>query len=115
MYLRQTRRSNKDRSDAMYFQIAENAWSKKNKRSEVKVIHNFGRVDADSEQRLRKLAESILKRLNGGVTGEEADISGDDCKIQSAHNYGGIYALEQLWEKLGLRESLLDRLTSVID
>jgi transposase len=110
MYLRQTRRSNKDGSDAMYFQIAENAWSKANKRSEVKVIHNFGRVDAESELRLRKLAESILKRLNGGATGEEADMNGDECKIQSAHNFGGIYALQQLWEKLGLKDSILDRL-----
>ena len=63
MYLRQTKRSNKDGSDAMYFQIAENVWSKANKRSEVKVLHNFGRVDPESEQRLRKLAESILDRL----------------------------------------------------
>lgn len=109
MYLRQTKRSNKDGSDALYFQIAENVWSKANKRSEVKVLHNFGRVDPESEQRLRKLAESILKRLNG-APGAEAAVDGDDCKLVSAHSFGGIYALEALWDKLGLKESILDRL-----
>jgi hypothetical protein len=99
MYLRQTKRSNKDGSDAMYFQIAENVWSKANKRSEVKVLHNFGRVDPESEQRLRKLAESILKRLNG-APGAEAAIDGDDCKLrvsQTVWNFGSTAQREYSW------------------
>lgn len=108
MYLRTTKRKNRDGSEISYFQLAENSWNKSKKRSEVKVAYNFGRVDSDSEDKLRRLAESILKRLNG--EGDAEWENSDDFELQSAHSYGGIYALERLWEKLGLKEALLDRL-----
>ena len=108
MYLRTTKRKNQDGSQVSYFQLAENVWNKQKKRSEVKIAYSFGRVDSSSEEKLRSLAESILKRLNG-----EDDFDGDDLdefELRSAHAYGGIYALERLWEKLGLKEALLGRL-----
>lgn len=109
MYLRTTKRRNQDGTEVSYFQLAENVWSKKHKRSEVQVAYNFGRVDAGAEERLRKLATSILKKLNS----DGARLQDDDPEgfaLRSAHSYGGIYALERLWEKLGLKSALLGKL-----
>ncbi len=109
MYLRTTKRKNQDGTEVSYFQLAENVWSKKNKRSEVQVAYNFGRVDASAEDKLRKLADSILKKLNpSGVRVGDDDPEG--FSLRGSYSYGGIYALEKLWDKLGLKNALLAKL-----
>lgn len=45
MYLRPTKRSNKDDSVVEYFQLAHNERDPKTGKSVAKIIHNFGRAD----------------------------------------------------------------------
>ncbi|MBL0380486.1 MAG: hypothetical protein JKP90_12655 [Desulfofustis sp. PB-SRB1] len=45
MYLRTTKRTNKDGSVVEYFQIAHNERHPKTRKPVAKIIHNFGRAD----------------------------------------------------------------------
>ena len=44
MYLRYTKRQNRDGSTVGYYALAENAWNPGTQRSEAKVVHSFDRV-----------------------------------------------------------------------
>jgi hypothetical protein len=47
------------------FQIAESTWDRQKKRSRTRIIYNFGQVDDPAVvERLRKLAQSILRRCS---------------------------------------------------
>jgi hypothetical protein len=45
MYLRVTERRNRDGSSTASDALAENVWNATAKRSEVRVVHSFGRAD----------------------------------------------------------------------
>jgi hypothetical protein len=45
LYLRITERRNCDGSTVAYYALAENTWNAVAKRSEARVVHNFGRAD----------------------------------------------------------------------
>jgi hypothetical protein len=61
MYLRVTKRRNADGSEVRYYQLAENVWNSERGHAVAKVIHNFGRADQPAQDRLRRLATSILR------------------------------------------------------
>ena len=54
MYLRTTKRKNKDGTSVEYYQLAHNYWNPETKKSVPQVIHSFGRTD--------KLDIDVLKR-----------------------------------------------------
>ncbi len=45
MYLRTTKRKNKDGSVVTYYHLAHNYWDPQTQQSVARVIHNFGRAD----------------------------------------------------------------------
>jgi hypothetical protein len=45
MYLRATTQKRQDGSTIKHYQIAESVWNREKKRSEPRIVHNFGRVD----------------------------------------------------------------------
>jgi len=45
MYLRTTRRKNRDGTEAVYYQLAHNTWNVDTRRSDPQIVHNFGRAD----------------------------------------------------------------------
>jgi transposase len=102
MYMRTTQRRNADGSIIRYYQLAENVWDPKRACAVAKVVYNFGRADGLDLEKLRRLAESILR-----VCGEErarvdatAGKVADDVKVRDAWPFGGVYVLEQLWREL---------------
>jgi hypothetical protein len=102
MYLRTTKRRNADGSVVRYYQLAENTWDPKRSCAIAKVVYNFGRADGLDLEKLRRLAESILR-----VCGEErarldahAGQIADDVQVRDAWSFGGVYVLEQLWREL---------------
>jgi transposase len=104
MYLRTTQRRNADGSIVRYYQLAENLWDPKRACAVAKVIYNFGRADGLDLDKLRRLADSILR-----VCGEEraradavAGAAPDDVNVRDAWPFGGVYVLEQLWRELGI-------------
>ena len=68
MYLRTTRRKNKDGSVAIYYHLAHNYWDSESKQSVVRVIHNFGRADELDREHLVRLCQSIAKICELEVT-----------------------------------------------
>jgi hypothetical protein len=102
MYLRTTARSNADGSRVRYFQLAENVWDPDKGQAVAKVVHNFGRADAQSEESLRRLAQSILRAV--GSAEELRDR--DDLEMLDARPIGAVWVLDALWKELGIAETL---------
>ncbi|MCP3882823.1 MAG: transposase, partial [Sulfitobacter sp.] len=64
MYLRVSKQKRADGSQIAHLQFAESTWDPAKKRSQVRILYNFGRAeDPAVVERLRRLATSILKRV----------------------------------------------------
>ncbi|MEV5893194.1 IS1634 family transposase [Nonomuraea fuscirosea] len=99
MYLRSTRRRNKDGSVVRYLQLAHNEWDAATKRSKVQVIYNFGRDDATNRQALVRLAASVIKELGPE---QILDVTADGLEFVDSRPFGGVWVLDALWRQLGI-------------
>jgi len=100
MFLRETKRRVANGAAISYYQLAENVWNPQTQRPETRIVYNFGRVDDTTRERLRRLARSILRRAS-----PEEILAADPAFIlENAWPHGGLYVLEALWDRLGLRE-----------
>ena len=101
MYLRESRQKRVDGSVLTHLQLAENVWDPEKQRAQVKILYNCGRADdADSTERLKRLARSILRRC----APEEIVAENPSWQVVNAWPYGDLYVLEQLWRRLGIGE-----------
>ena len=105
MYIRTTKRKNKDGSVTEYLQLAHNEWDNKLGRSTVKVLINFGRKEEVNVQGLERLVASI-QRFLGSLPGHEQNISVGNVEVLFTRAYGGCWLLDQLWERLQIGECL---------
>lgn len=100
MYLRESKQRRADGSTVAYLQLAENVWNAERRRSEARVLLNCGRADdAAVTDRLRRLARSIMRRCS---TDEIVSAAGGHWKLVCAWPYGDVYALEAIWQRLGI-------------
>jgi hypothetical protein len=67
MYLRITRRQNRDGSTVAYYALAESVWNPDAKRREARVVHSFGRADQLDRAALERLVDSINRVLDDGA------------------------------------------------
>ena len=104
MYLRETRRTNKDGSVVAYLQLAHNERHPVTGSPVAKVIHNFGRADKIDREALRRLVASISRFLE--PTEAAAAVEGSDVEIVDARRLGGAYVLDELWHRLGIARAL---------
>jgi transposase len=101
MYLRVSKQKRADGSQIAHLQFAESTWDPAKKRSQVRILYNFGRAeDPAVVERLRRLANSILKR----VAPEEIVALDAQWQLVEAWPYGDLYVLEALWQRLGIAE-----------
>ena len=113
MYLRSTKRQNRDGSTVEYYSLAENVWNKAKQRSETKVIHSFGRADSLDRDVLERLAHSIRRVLiDGGI--DRAAASGGpvqvaDIVIDRVLDLGVVHVAKAMWNKLGIGEAVQKR------
>ncbi len=100
MYLRETRRTNRDGSVVSYLQLAHNERSAETGNPVAKVIHNFGRAEHVDRDALARLVSSISRFL----TPEQAAAAahGAEVEILDSRPLGGAWTLDQLWERLGI-------------
>lgn len=112
MYLRITKRTNKDGSVVEYFQLAHNERHPDTRKPVAKIIHNFGRVDQLDRQELVRLCQSI-GRVCGlrfddplATTRDSAVPVGlpADMKIKETLALGCPLVIDALWERLGLKK-----------
>jgi len=118
MYLRSTKRQNKDGSSVEYYQLAHNERHPKTRKPVAKIIHNFGRADQLDRQELVRLCHSIARVCGLIVTdpydesagsSEKASVSlGDKLSIRQTLALGCPMVIEALWERLGLKKTLQD-------
>ena len=114
MYLRTTKRKNKDGSVVKYFQLAHNQRHPVTKKPIAKVIHTFGRADELDREHLVRLCRSIARVCNVEVIDRldpQLPLSSAlglplDLKIHRTYDYGVPLLAETLWQQLGLGEML---------
>ena len=61
MYLRTTRRKNRDGSEVVYYQLAHNVRHPDSGQTVAQVIHTFGRADEMDREALVRLCRSIAR------------------------------------------------------
>lgn len=107
MYLRVTRRRNRDGSVVEYYQLAETRWDATKRQPTAHIVHNFGRADALDREALRRLARSIARVGNAGLdVPAEVAAPGETVEIEWARPLGTVHVVRALWEELGLAEIL---------
>jgi hypothetical protein len=110
MYLRTTKRRNKDGSVVTYYQLAHNLWNAENKQSFTRVIHNFGRADQLDRKQLVRLCKSIARVCDIQVTdplesvNARSDSPGlpENLQLVRTQELGAVVVIESLWERLGI-------------
>ena len=103
MYLRTTKRHNKDGSTVEYYQLAETRWDPVKRRPTASIIHNFGRADALDRDALVRLARSITRVCHGGIdVPAEVAPPGEAIELEWARPLGVVHVARALWEELGI-------------
>ena len=106
MYLRESRQKRADGSTLTHLQFAESVWNAARGQSEIRIVYSWGRSDDPAVlDRLRALARSILRR----VSPEEIVAQDGAWKRVNAWPYGDLYALQALWERLGIAEVISEQ------
>lgn len=100
MYLRETKRTNRDGSVVRYLQLAHNERHPETGTSTAKVIHNFGRAEHVDRDALGRLVSSISRFL----TPEQAlsAAAGAEVEVLDSRRLGGAWTLDRVWERLGI-------------
>jgi len=121
MYLRTTKRKNKDGSYTKYYQLAHNVRHPKTKNPIPQVIHSFGRADQVDRKALIRLCQSIARVCDFEVIEGSNRQAGDKTKEQELFKsikiiktveFGTVEVIKFLWEKLGIGEALRMNSTS---
>jgi len=97
VYLRSTPRRNKDGSEVRYLQLAHNVWDPAAKRSRVQVVYNFGREEPGTREALERLVASVSRHLDPGRAR-----AAEGLEFAESRPLGGTWALDALWERLGI-------------
>jgi hypothetical protein len=117
MYLRTTRRKNKDGSVVVYYQLAHNIRHPETGRPVAEIIHNFGRADELDRDDLVRLCRSIARVCGLEVRDplahpemasidEKTQALPADVKLIRTLELGIPYLAETLWERLGIGPTL---------
>jgi hypothetical protein len=99
VFLRETRRTNRDGSVVRYLQLAHNERHPVSGNPVAKVIHNFGRADKVDREALGRLVSSISRFL--APEQAVASSAGTEVEVLDSRPVGGAWVLDRLWERLG--------------
>jgi hypothetical protein len=110
MYLRTTKRKNRDGSVVKYYQLAHNERHPVTRKPIAKVIHTFGRADQQDREQLVRLCRSIARvcdvdiidRLDPQLPLTSAFGLPLDFRVHRSYEYGVPLLAESLWHKLGI-------------
>jgi transposase len=113
MYLRTTKRKNRDGSIVEYFQLAHNVRHAESGKPVAQIIHNFGRVDELDREALVRLCRSIarvcdlevrdpMERTAESIKRSEPSGLPEGVRLVQTLEFGTVLAIEALWERLGI-------------
>ena len=100
MYLRETRRTNRDGSVVAYLQLAHNERHPETGSPTAKVIHNFGRAEKVDRDALARLVSSISRFLTPEQAASAA--AGVEVEVVDSRRLGAAWTLDRVWERLGI-------------
>jgi hypothetical protein len=116
MYLRTTRRKNKDGSVVTYYHLAHNVRHPETNQPTPRIIHNFGRADQLDRQQLVRLCRSIARVCELKVTDPLQDVSPpseervedwpETLELVQTLELGTLVVIQALWERLGIGKIL---------
>jgi Transposase DDE domain len=104
VYLRETKRRNRDGSVVSYLQLAHSERHPDTGVPSAKVIHNFGRAESVDRDALARLVRSISRFIEPeqALTGAE----GAEVEVLDSRHLGGAWALDRLWRRVGIDAAL---------
>ena len=73
MYLRTTKRKNKNGTTSKYYQLAHNERDPQTKKPVARIIHSFGRADALERDSLVRLCKSIARVCGLGIVDQSGE------------------------------------------
>lgn len=115
MYLRTTKRKNKNGTVTEYLQLAHNERDTETNITVARIIHSFGRADQLDRDDLVRLCRSIARvcgitildpRADNGQEKSSGRILPDDLEILHTVELGTVLVIEALWERLGIGKAL---------
>ena len=116
MYLKTTRRKNKDGSVVEYYHLAHNERDPETKAPVPRIIHSFGRADRLDRDELVRLCRSIARVCGVEVRdpfaetdlepGREEEGLPIGLTLVGTVELGTPYLIEALWERLGIGPAL---------
>jgi hypothetical protein len=104
MYLRTSKRKNRDGTEIRYLQLAHNEWDSAAGQSVVRVIYNFGREDQVDRDAIARLIASLSRALPPGEA--LAAGAGGDLSFVESRPMGAAFVLDGLWRRLGIDKIL---------
>jgi Transposase DDE domain len=104
VYLRESRRRNKDGTVVSYLQLAHNERHPRTGSPVAKVIRNFGRADLVDREALRRLVSSISRFLEPEQA--VAAAAAGEVEVLEARRMGGAWVLGRLWERLEIGQAI---------
>jgi hypothetical protein len=104
VYLRETKRRNRDGSTVSYLQLAHSERHPVTGVPQAKVIHNFGRAEAVDRDGLARLVSSISRFLDPQQAIAAAHAG--EIEVLDSRRFGGAWVLDRLWERLGVGAAL---------
>jgi len=115
MYLRQTKRKNKNGTVAHYLQLAHNVRDPDTGVVTAQILHSFGRAEQVEREALERLIASITRYLGSDAPTACAAVSDvghepDEVEVLDARNLGGAWVLDQLWRRLGIDRAVREAL-----
>jgi hypothetical protein len=104
VFLRETRRTNRDGSVVSYLQLAHNERHPVSGNPVAKVIHSFGRADQVDRAALARLVSSISRFLTPqqAVTAAGPGELGSGVEVLDSRRLGAAWTLDRIWERLGI-------------
>lgn len=100
MYLRETRRRNRDGSEVSYLALAHNERDPDTGMPKAQIIHNFGRADLVDRDGLTRLIKSISRFLDP-ADAAAATASGE-VQVLDSRPMGTVWVVDRLWQRLGI-------------
>lgn len=101
MYLRETRRRNRDGSEVAYLSLAHNQRDPDTQMPKARIIHNFGRADLVDRDGLVRLVKSISRFLDP-ADAVGATAGAGEVRVLDSRPMGTAWVADRLWERLGI-------------
>jgi hypothetical protein len=103
VFLRETRRTNRDGSVVSYLQLAHNERHPVSGNPVAKVIHSFGRADTIDRAALARLVSSISRFLTPEQAVAATTAAGaGEVEVLDSRRLGAAWTLDRIWERLGV-------------